>query len=119
MKDYNFGIKGEEIAKDDLIKKGYNIREINWRFNHKEIDIIAEKDDILVFIEVKTRSTSYFENPEEAVSLKKQRNIIDAAEAYIIENDIDRESRFDIIGIIMNNGSKKIEHIEGAFVPLV
>ena len=111
----NLGKKGEELAKNYLLDKGYRILHLNWRFKHKEIDIIAEIEDFLVFVEVKSRSTDYYENPQDAVNNKKQRFIIDAAEAYIIENDIEKESRFDIIAIIKTGNNYKIEHIPDAY----
>ncbi len=116
MAEHNIlGKKGEELAKQFLIENAYKIRYLNWRFKKTEIDIVAEKNNLLVVIEVKTRTNEYFENPKEAVTLKKQRNIIDTTEAYIEKFDIDLEVRFDIISITFENGQEKIEHIQDAF----
>jgi len=113
------GIKGEEIACKYLITKGYQLLHKNWRCKHKEIDIIVEKNNILTFVEVKTRSTSYFERPQDAVTLKKQRLLISAANEYIIQKEIDKEIQFDIVSIIIENGKQTIEHIPNAFYPIV
>lgn len=118
MADHNIlGKKGEEIAKQYLVEKGYKIRHLNWRHKKNEIDIIANKNNLLVVIEVKTRTNDYFENPKEAVTKKKQKNIINATEAYINEYDINLETRFDIIAVTLSNNKKEIEHIKDAFQP--
>jgi len=116
MADHNLlGKKGEEIAKHFLLKKGYKIRHLNWRYKKTEIDIIAEKNNLLVVVEVKTRTNDYFENPKEAVTIKKQRNIVNTTEAYIEKFNVDLETRFDVISITFENGNEKIEHIVDAF----
>jgi putative endonuclease len=81
------------------------------------VDIITEKDNLLVVVEVKTRTSEYFENPKEAVTKKKQKFIIQAADAYIQEKNIELEVRFDIVGVTIINGKTKIEHIQDAFQP--
>ncbi|MBN2520457.1 MAG: YraN family protein, partial [Bacteroidales bacterium] len=75
--------------------------------------------NIIVFVEVKTRNTNYFENPKEAVTRKKQRFIIEAANAYIEKYNIDLEARFDIVSIILQGAKYEIEHIEDAFYPMI
>lgn len=117
MKSYNLGIKGENLAVKHLENKQYKILERNWRDGHKEIDIIAEKDDTLVIVEVKTRSTDHFEKPKQAVGKNKQRLIIDATETYIINNDVELETRFDIISIIFKGEKHTLEHVEDAYYP--
>lgn len=111
------GKKGEEIAKQYLISNGFVIRHLNWRYKKNEIDIIAEKNNLLVVVEVKTRTSEYFENPREAVTKGKQKFMIKATEAYITEFNVDFETRFDIIGITLLNNETKIEHLEDAFQP--
>lgn len=111
------GRKGEELALDFLRKKGFEILETNWHYHHLEIDIIAKDGKMLVFVEVKTRTTSYFGNPEDAVSKQKIARIINAAEAYIYARDVQGESRFDVIAIILPpNKSPEIEYFEDAFL---
>lgn len=118
MADHNIlGKKGEEIARKFLIENGYEIRHSNWYYRKKEIDIITLKDNLLVVVEVKTRSNDYFENPKEAVTRNKQRFIINATDAYINEFDLNHEVRFDVIAVTIINNKTKIEHIEDAFQP--
>ncbi len=111
------GSIGEEKAKELLIKQGYSIRETNWRFGHLELDIIAQKSNWLIIIEVKTRSSNYFEHPEQAVTLKKIKNIVKATNEYIIQKKWDGNVRFDIISIIPKDKSFEIKHIKDAFIP--
>jgi len=118
MAEHNdFGKLGEELASQYLIDKGYEILERNWRNIHKEIDIIAKDGKVLVIVEVKTRQTDEYGNPDIAVTRRKQRMLIAAANAYISKNNMDVETRFDIISIIFRDGEPIIEHIEDAFLP--
>ena len=111
------GKAGEKEACAFLLEKGYEILATNWKNNKAEADIIAKKNDLLLLVEVKTRSTDYFGAPEEAVGTQKQRMMVKAAEAYLEENELNYEVRYDIISIILNNNTKKIVHIEEAFYP--
>jgi putative endonuclease len=120
MAEHNeLGITGEQIAYDYLAKQGFNIREKNWQHNKDEIDIIAIKDNYLVIIEVKTRSTFYFGEPQIFVNRKKQHFMIRAANAYILKHDIHLETRFDIISIVHSGDRVSIKHIEDAFYPTI
>lgn len=111
------GIKGEDIAARYLEDDGYTILERNWRSGHKEIDLVARKEDQLIIIEVKTRSGTGFGDPEDAVTDKKIRRIVSAADAYLRHGNLELPVRFDIITIIDNNGHIDIRHIEEAFFP--
>lgn len=118
MAEHNdFGKLGEELAVDYLTGKGYEILERNWRNIHKEIDIIAKEGKFLVIVEVKTRQTDEYGEPDVAVTRKKQRMLIAAANAYITRKGLDMETRFDIISIVFRDGEPVIEHIEDAFLP--
>lgn len=118
MADHNeLGKKGEEIALRYLKSNDYKIRDTNWRFRKNEVDIITEKDNLLVVVEVKTRTSEYFEHPKEAVTKKKQKFIILATDAYIQEKNIDLEVQFDIVAVTLINNKTKIEHIKDAFQP--
>ena len=97
------GKEGEDFAIIHLLKNGYQVLEKNWRYKHLEIDLIALQNDTLVIIEVKLRSSNAFGQPEDFVSIKKQKNTIKAAHAYIIEKNLNYETRFDIISIIQNS----------------
>ena len=118
MADHNdLGKLGEELAVQYLVDKGYEILERNWHNVHKEIDIIARDGRFLVIVEVKTRQTDEYGNPDIAVTKKKQRMLIAAANAYIFRNKLDTETRFDIVSIIFRDGEPIIEHVEDAFLP--
>ena len=117
MKKNELGKKGEEIAGKLLIKKGYQILDRNWYHNSKEIDIIALGKDTLVIVEVKSRDHHFHVEPRDAVTEQKQRFLINAADAYIRKNELEFETRFDVISIVFYPGSHEIEHIEGAFYP--
>ncbi len=109
------GAKGESMAVQFLMAKNYQIIEINWRWQKAEVDIIAQSDQTLVFVEVKTRSSDTFMKPEEAVHDKKQQLLIEAAEAYCEANNIEMELRFDVVAIIHQGNKTITKHIEGAF----
>jgi putative endonuclease len=120
MAEHNeLGDKGEFLAVQYLEKQGYSILTRNWRTGKLEIDIIAQKDGFVVFVEVKTRVNNYMGEPEMAVTKKKQSQIIKAADAYFKETDCQLESRFDIISVILNSKTEEIKHIEQAFYPLM
>ncbi len=114
------GNKGEEIAVAYLIKEGYKILERNWLYGHKEVDIIAKQGEEIVIVEVKTREGDYFEEPWEAVSIQKIRNIVEVADAWLIGKQIDLETRFDVISIIFSDDvTYELTHFPGAFIPPV
>lgn len=110
------GEKGEQLAIDYLIKNGYTIRDKNWRFQKAEVDIIAQKDTILAVIEVKTRSTQAFGNPQDFVNPKKIKLLVKAINEYVISKDLEVEVRFDIIAVLHQNNQFSIEHLEDAFL---
>jgi|LauGreDrversion4_2_1035121.scaffolds.fasta_scaffold67225_3 putative endonuclease len=111
------GQKGEEQAAFFLTAANYKILDINWHYRKFEIDIIAEYDNKLIIVEVKTRSTNLFGNPESFVSLKKQQFLIAAANAYAEKKQLDKEIRFDIVSVLFHNNQFTIEHIPDAFYP--
>ena len=116
MAEHNIlGERGEKNAVSFLKKQGYEIIVTNWREKKFEIDIIAKDNEEYVFVEVKTRSTNFFGEPEEAVTIKKQQHLIDGADYYIQNNEIDFESRFDVISIVLNSSEEEIRHIKNAF----
>jgi putative endonuclease len=109
------GKKGEELAVEFLQKKGYNILDKNWRFKKAEVDIIAKKDGILAVVEVKTRSSNYFGNPQDFVNEKKIQLLVEAINEYVNSKDLEVEVRFDIVAILKNKNTFKIEHLKDAF----
>ena len=116
MQEYRVtGEQGEEAAARFLVKQGYNIVERNWRAHNCEIDIIAKKRGVLVFVEVKTRSSGMYGSPEENVDAEKIRNILFAASSYVHIKKIDMDLRFDIISVIKEGRIYKIKHYIAAF----
>ena len=116
MSEHNdIGREGEDVAASYLMQKGYRIVARNWRYGPKEIDIVARDGETMVFVEVKTRSTLAFELPQEAVTKKKMKNLVEAADAYMLQYNIELEGRFDIVGVLNGNPPKVIEHIVGAW----
>ena len=115
------GLLGENMAKHFLSEKDFKIVASNYRFKKWEIDIIAEKDNTIVFIEVKTRQNDYLGEPWRAVTRTKQRQIIRVAQEYLVHNNISQEARFDVISILHNpeRSLNKIEHIEDAFYSML
>ncbi len=112
----DLGKKGEEMAVLFLQKHGYKILERNWRFKKAEVDVIAQKKEVLAVIEVKTRSSNYFGNPQDFVNQKKIQLLVEAINEYVISKDLDVEVRFDIVAIVQNKNTTKIQHLEDAFL---
>lgn len=113
------GLSGEKGAKNYLSNQQYLILESNWRYKKYEVDIIAKKNNTIIFVEVKTRKNNTFGEPELFVTKQKQRNIFAAANQYMIQNNLDLEARFDIIAVIHDNGKMTVKHLESAFYPLI
>lgn len=111
-----FGKQGEDFARLFLLKKGHQILELNFRFEHNEVDLISLDQDILVFSEVKTRSSFDFGFPEEAVTLKKQESLKKVAEFYMTEHPQFEKIRFDIISFLIQKGKIiDVMHFPDAF----
>ena len=109
------GKKGEQLAVDYLLKKGYTIEERNYRFQKAEVDIIAKLKDTLAIVEVKTRSTTDFGNPQDFVKPKQIQRLVKAVDEYVTVNELEVEVRFDIIAIVKQGKGFNIEHLENAF----
>lgn len=114
-KHNELGELGEDLAVEELEKNGYEIVERNWRYKKAEIDIIARKNEFLAIVEVKTRSSDYMGNPQDFVSPKKIKLLVEAVNEYVVSKDLDVEVRFDIIAIIINQNKLTLEHLEDAF----
>ena len=106
---------GEQLAVDYLARNGYTILERNFIYDKAEIDIIAQEKDTIVVIEVKTRNSEVFGDPQEFVSKNKIKLLVKAANEYLISNNIDLEVRFDIIAILKNKNIEKLEQFKNAF----
>ncbi|SFN88730.1 putative endonuclease [Chryseobacterium oleae] len=112
----DFGKIAEDLAAEYLQKNGYKVLTRNFRFQKAEIDIIAEKEDLIIIIEVKARSTDAFMLPQEAVTKTKIKSIVTAANHYLEEFNRNNEVRFDIISVLPDDKKKlTIEHITDAF----
>lgn len=109
------GKKGEQLAVNHLLNNGYEIVERNYRFDKAEVDIIAKQKDILAIIEVKTRSSTDFGNPQDFVKPKQIQRLVKAVDEYVTVNGLDVEVRFDIIAIVKEGLQYEIEHLEDAF----
>jgi putative endonuclease len=115
MTDHELGVFGELMAQKQLKENGYHIKQTNFRYLKYEIDIVAEKGEELIIVEVKTRQTAEIGEPWMAVTKKKQRQIIQCANFYMQSRGIQSNVRFDIMSIVHNNYRTKIEHIIDAF----
>jgi len=111
----SFGKQGEDLAATFLTEKGYKILERNYRSGKSEIDLICTYNGLLIFVEVKTRSSRAFGHPESFVGLKQQEAILRAADAYMEESEWDSDIRFDIIAIYKKGSQEELEHFEDAF----
>ncbi len=106
---------GEQLAVDYLSRNGYTILERNFIFDRAEIDIIAQKAEQIVVIEVKTRNSAFFGDPQDFVTKSKIKLLVKAANEYLISNSLELEVRFDIVSVLKNKTIEKVEHFENAF----
>ena len=112
---YELGRKGEAEAAAFLAQKNYQILEKNYRYRKAEVDLIVQKENTLVAVEIKTRSTAFFGTPALFLKPKQQQRIVEAVDYYVKQNNLDLEVRFDVISIIKHKGTFDIQHIENAF----
>ena len=118
MAEHNdFGNQAENAARNYLAQNGYNILARNYRYDRAEIDLICQKGNTTVFVEVKARHSVYYGHPEEAVTPAKERLLLRAADNYIARNKLEGQYRFDIISVIGSGEKLSIKHIEDAFFP--
>ena len=109
------GRRGEKLAAEFLIRRGYQIIERNWRCPTGEVDLIAQKEASLVFVEVRTRRGRAYGSAEESVTPAKQARLIELAETYCQENKIENQSwRIDVVAVTLGAGQPQINHIENA-----
>ena len=117
MAEHNeLGKWGEDLACEKLVSEGYAIIERNWRMGHYEVDIIAMKDNRIIFAEVKTRADGYCD-PMEAIDRKKIAHMVASADVYMRSHDFPHEAQFDVFGIVGSPEDYKMEHIADAFFP--
>jgi putative endonuclease len=114
----DLGRLGESLAKTHLENTGYEILDENWTHGRLEIDLIAYKDKVIIFTEVKTRTGNWFGEPEDFVDARKQRLLVEAADEYIYLMNHQGEVRFDIIAVLFDRKNNyTLNHIEDAFWP--
>ncbi|WP_026473391.1 YraN family protein [Alkaliflexus imshenetskii] len=110
------GKAGEEKACDFLVSKGFRIIARNWRFRQKEVDVIAYDGDVLVVVEVRTRTSTKWEHPRESITPAKIRFLVLATDAFVQQNRIDNRIRFDVVTCMpINETEWDIDHIQHAF----
>lgn len=114
---HEIGKLAEKYAANFLQENGYTIVRTNYRFKSKELDIIAENKEFVVFVEVKLRGGFIHQNPEEAVMWKKQKYMVEAANYYLQSHPTDKEARFDIIAIEAKKDKWDLKHLVDAFQP--
>lgn len=111
----DIGAKGEQLAVDFLKQKKYEILERNWRYGKAEIDVLASFEDVLVVVEVKTRTSTTYGAPESFVNPRKIKLLVQAVNAYCEQKNVDLEVRFDIVAVVLLQNKIQIEHLEDAF----
>lgn len=109
---------GEQMARRHMEQLGFEILETNWRVGHLEADIIAQKDGMIVFVEVKTRANEVFGEPEDFVDRRKQRAYIRLADTYVQQHNLLEEVRFDIISVVINASGCQINHLPNAYTTI-
>jgi putative endonuclease len=111
----SLGKSGEDLAASYLKKKDYRIAFRNWRWGKHEIDIVAENQEYIVFVEVKTRSRDFITDLNTVIPKSKQQSIITAADGYIRRFAVDKSARFDLITIVGTGDDTVVDHIEDIF----
>ncbi|WP_026914708.1 YraN family protein [Christiangramia portivictoriae] len=112
----DLGKKGEELAVQFLLKNNFEILERNFRYRKAEVDIIARADRTLIAVEVKSRTSTHFGNPEDFVKPAQIKLLVEAMNHYSEKHRSDLEIRFDIIAILKTGSNFEIEHIQDAFL---
>lgn len=112
---YQLGRKGEAEAARFLTQNNYTILEKNYRYRKAEVDLIVQKNNTLIAVEIKTRSTDFFGHPALFLKPKQQQRIVEAINYYVQQNNLDVEVRFDVISVVKKKGSFEIQHLKNAF----
>jgi putative endonuclease len=113
---HRFGRRGEALAASYLRSRGWEIVARNWRFHHKEIDLVARQGDVVAFVEVKSRAASGLGSPLASITAAKRRELERAAKGWIALRGRDGESyRFDAVVVVRGRGGTRLEHVEAAW----
>ncbi len=111
-----FGELGERIAERWLARRGWRVVHRRYRFGHRDIDLVVERDGVVAFVEVKARSSEQFGDPIEAVNWRKRRDLERSALSWISRHGRSGESyRFDVVGILVEGRRVRVRHVENAF----
>ncbi|HEY0976219.1 MAG TPA: YraN family protein [Flavobacteriales bacterium] len=113
------GAAGEDLACRWLEARGFQVLHRNWRHGRDELDIVAREGRFLVVVEVKTRTSDRWGDPEASVDPAKQRKLMRCAEEYLFNIPDDLELRFDVIGITHTPTGPQVLHIPNAFYPTI
>ena len=112
----DFGELGERIAERWLRRKGWRVVQRRFRAGHRDIDLVVERDDLVVFVEVKARRGAEFGDPVEAVNWNKQRQLVRSASVWIDRHGRPSESyRFDVVGVLIEGERVRVRHVTNAF----
>lgn len=110
------GEEGERIAALWLAQRGWRILDRRFRNGHRDLDLVAEREGLVAFVEVKTRRGKDFGHPVEAVNWRKQRELVRSASVWIARHGNGEQTfRFDVVGVLMSNGVAQVRHVENAF----
>jgi len=113
---HRFGVRAEDLAAHHIRTRGWRILERNWRFHHKEIDIVAERHGVVAFVEVKARSADGWGHPLESITWAKRRDLATAARGWIAAHGHHGQSyRFDAVVVVRGAGRTAVEHFEDAW----
>lgn len=115
-RSHEVGRRGEDLAASLLRKDGWTIRHRNWRFRHKEIDLVAERDGTVAFVEVKARAGRRLGHPLDAVTAAKRRDLGTAARAWVARHGRAGQSyRFDAVWVLTEGDATQVRHVPDAW----
>ena len=112
------GRRGEEVAAEWLVRRGFRVLARNWRSGHKELDLVVESERAVHIVEVKTLTPPLLSLPAEKVDAAKQARLAAAARRFLAENRLDREVQFDIVAVVLDGDEPQVEYIPEAFYPI-
>jgi putative endonuclease len=113
----DFGLAGERVAERWLQRRGWRVLQRRYRSGHRDIDLVAQQDSLVAFVEVKARTGDSFGDPVEAVNWKKRNELVRSAWTWIDRHGRAGESyRFDVIGVLVTGGRVRVRHVENAFM---
>ena len=119
MSDHiDLGREGEDLAMEYLLQKGWTFLDRNYRVQKAEVDLIFRHQEQIIFVEVKARESDYLTDPRLLITRAKQKQIVKVADFYLKSKELDGESRFDVVIIVLNKKTRSIDHIPNAFTAI-